>query len=540
MAPAWQEVDHARIEKRCELVLSGATISKRIEEEAFDDSLFTLFHLNFLEISHTCLTSMPPGIARLVNLTRLVLSANQLSMLPPDMGKLRKLKFLDASRNAIEELPVELSNLTELQCLNVSNNKLSSIPDEFSKLSRLIVLNFSHNDIVEFPSFLSGEAKFENMSEVVASNNRIETLPGKLSHTLPSIKLLDVAGNQLKQVPGELGDIGKLKEIQLKENPLSDKRLKKLVEQCHYKQVLEYIKSHGPRDTSAQSHDKSGSAKKGGKKKGPVIASGVQELQNAFEVLQLNTQSPTVIVSDAVQEVRPYIVCCIMRNVYLDRDNRLRKFLALQVAPVVDSHVYPEFKDEQSVTHFSWRMLARAFTYCEATRCCTFQLVPLGKTQQMSGKELYKQMTEEADALRKEKKRSTYPGIYKYLYLLKDKTLYPYLRDQSKLVISFPPMTNSDGTRISEETRDIFAEVTGNNLPFCKKVMDALLGESLQLGLGSEDPVPTDPASVGEGTCLKLQVEKVKVVDKDGNLRVVYPSKTDLVCPGVSVEQRPD
>lgn len=536
MAPSWQEVDHARIEKRCELVLSGASISKRIEEEAFDDSLYTLFHLNFLEISHTCLTSMPPGIARLVNLTRLVLSANQLSMLPPDMGKLRKLKFLDVSRNAVEELPVELSNLTELQSLNVSNNKLSSIPDEFNKLTRLIVLNFSHNDIVEFPSFLSGEAKFENMSEVVASNNRMETLPGKLSHTLPSIKLLDVAGNQLKQVPGELGDIGKLKEIQLKENPLSDKRLKKLVEQCHYKQVLEYIKSHGPRDTSAQSHDKSGSAKKGGKKKGPVIASGVQELQNAFEVLQLNTQSPTVIVSDAVQEVRPYIVCCIMRNVYLDRDNRLRKFLALQ------NKLHDTICGKRSEATIATHDLAKITgnVYYDAIEPDKLKLVPLGKTQQMSGKELYKQMTEEADALRKEKKRSTYPGIYKYLYLLKDKTLYPYLRDQSKLVISFPPMTNSDGTRISEGTRDIFAEVTGNNLPFCKKVMDALLGESLQLGLGSEDPVPTDPASVGEGTCLKLQVEKVKVVDKDGNLRVVYPSKTDLVCPGVSVEQRPD
>ncbi|KAL3244255.1 hypothetical protein MRX96_018879 [Rhipicephalus microplus] len=474
MAPAWQEVDHARTEKRCELVLSGAEVSKRIEEDSFDVSVYTLFHLNFLEVSHTCLPEIPVGIARLVNLTRLVLNANQLSKLPPDLGKLRKLKFLDS--------------------FNVSNNRLTAFPDEFSKLTRLIVFNFSRNKLEEFPSFLAGETRF----------------------------------------PGEIGDISKLKELLLKDNPLSDKRLKKLVEQCHYKQVLEYVKGHGPRDSKGTAQDKSGASKKG-KKKGASAPVDIQEVQNAFEVLQLSSQSPVVIVSDAVQEVRPYIVCCIIRNVYLDRDNRLRKFLTLQNK--LHDTICVKRSEATIATHDLAKITGNV--YYDAIEPDKLKLTPLGRKQEVSGKELYRQMTEEADAMRKEKKRSTYPGIYKYLYLLKDKTLYPFLRDESKLVISFPPMTNSDGTRISEETRNVFAEVTGNNLPFCKKVMDALLAESLQLGLGNEEAL-SEAGSTGDGgaTTHRLQVEKVKVVDKDGNLRVVYPSKTDLVCPGVVVEQR--
>lgn len=534
MAPAWQEVDHARIEKRCELVLSGAEVSKRIEEDSFDVSVYTLFHLNFLEVSHTCLPEIPVGIARLVNLTRLVLNANQLSKLPPDLGKLRKLKFLDVSSNVLEELPVELSDLGELQSFNVSNNRLTAFPDEFSKLTRLIVFNFSRNKLEEFPSFLAGETRFEQLTELVANSNNIETLPGKLSNTLPSLKLLDLAGNSVKQVPGEIGDISKLKELLLKDNPLSDKRLKKLVEQCHYKQVLEYVKGHGPRDSKGTAQDKSGASKKG-KKKGASAPVDIQEVQNAFEVLQLSSQSPVVIVSDAVQEVRPYIVCCIIRNVYLDRDNRLRKFLTLQNK--LHDTICVKRSEATIATHDLAKITGNV--YYDAIEPDKLKLTPLGRKQEVSGKELYRQMTEEADAMRKEKKRSTYPGIYKYLYLLKDKTLYPFLRDESKLVISFPPMTNSDGTRISEETRNVFAEVTGNNLPFCKKVMDALLAESLQLGLGNEEAL-SEAGSTGDdgATTHRLQVEKVKVVDKDGNLRVVYPSKTDLVCPGVVVEQR--
>lgn len=91
--------------------------------------------------------------------------------------------------------------------------------------------------------------------------------------------------------------------------------------------------------------------------------------------------------------------------------------------------------------------------------------------------------------------------------------------------------------QISEATKDVLCEVTGGNLPFCKKVMDALLTESLRLGLGDEEVLHDEGSAEASH---RMVVEKVKIVDREGNLRVVYPSKTDLLCDGISVEQRPE
>lgn len=81
---------------------------------------------------------------------------------------------------------------------------------------------------------------------------------------------MDLCNNKLTDVPGELGDCLKLKEIRLKENKLRDRRLLKLVDQCHYKQVLEYIRSHCQKSSKEQSTEPSNAKgkQKGKKKKG--------------------------------------------------------------------------------------------------------------------------------------------------------------------------------------------------------------------------------------------------------------------------------
>jgi hypothetical protein len=60
----------------------------------------------------------------------------------------------------------------------------------------------------------------------------------------------------------------------------------------------------------------------------------------------------------------------------------------------------------------------------------------------------------------------------------------------------------------------------------CRHVLDALLRETLLLGISASEPQ-------SEGTTLQsaqhtLTVQQVRVVDKEGNLKAVYPSRTDL------------
>lgn len=61
------------------------------------------------------------------------------------------------------------------------------------------------------------------------------------------------------------------------------------------------------------------------------------------------------------------------------------------------------------------------------------------------------------------------------------------------------------------ETKDVFVEVTSSTgIGIARKVADALLKETVLL---FED----------------ITVKQVKVVDTEGNLKSIYPSRTDLI-----------
>lgn len=91
-------------------------------------------------------------------------------------------------------------------------------------------------------------------------------------------------------------------------------------------------------------------------------------------------------------------------------------------------------------------------------------------------------------------------------------------------------------------------EVTSSTgLDICKKILDSLLKESLDMGIGGlvgdgSEFGATDTgadAGGGEGQAgerkFQLTVEQVKVVDQEGSLKVVYPSRTDFMVEGVHV-----
>jgi hypothetical protein len=74
--------------------------------------------------------------------------------------------------------------------------------------------------------------------------------------------------------------------------------------------------------------------------------------------------------------------------------------------------------------------------------------MPLNRKTKVSAAEFYAKLMEEAEAERKAKKRNQLSGIYKYLSLLDGQTKFAYLSDQSGQVISLPPLTNSETTRV--------------------------------------------------------------------------------------------
>lgn len=133
----------------------------------------------------------------------------------------------------------------------------------------------------------------------------------------------------------------------------------------------------------------------------------------------------------------------------------------------------------------------------------------------MSGAELFSKLQTEANNLRKEKKRNAYSGIHKYLYLIEGRPRFPCLLNSEGKVISFPPITNSEVSKIEIGTKTMLIEVTSStSLHCCKVAIEALLKELILL--------------VGKD----LEVTQMKTTDIEGNLKVVYPSKTDLNFEG--------
>lgn len=152
-------------------------------------------------------------------------------------------------------------------------------------------------------------------------------------------QVLDLSNNKLSEIPPELSDCAKLKEINFKGNKLSDKRLEKMVNGCQTKSILDYLrgKGKGRRAEDGADADK-GRRQQLRKKKGKEEEKDEEEELNRMVVRVLNVSDasavPTVRVSAEVKDVRPYLVCCVVRGMNLKAGNSLKRFLVAQVGPL--------------------------------------------------------------------------------------------------------------------------------------------------------------------------------------------------------------
>ncbi|XP_042347252.1 leucine-rich repeat-containing protein 47 [Plectropomus leopardus] len=536
----WPEIEKAATEKRRELVFQGPAVDKRISSNGgLASALYSLTLLNYLEVSQCpSLTEIHEDIQHLTNLQSLILCRNKLASIPDVFGSLKSLKVLDLSVNNLSVLPEGITQLKELNTLNVSCNSLEVLPEGLSQCTKLSTINISKNLITCFPADFYSE-RLDLLSTLVASDNSIEQLSGDV-HKLAALKVLDLSNNKLREIPSDLSDCPKLKDINFKGNKLSDKRLEKMVNGCQTKSILDYLRGKGKaKGEDGGDADGGRKADKGKrqqrKKKEKVAEDEVEDLNKmVVRVLHISDTStaPKVTVSAEVKDVRPYLVCCVVRGMNLKPGNALKRFLMAQ------TKLHDELCGKRTTATIATHdvQLLKAPLIYDVKPPTQLKVVPLGR-KEMTAVELIRHLQLEADELRKQKKRQNVTGLHKYLQLLQGKTMYPCLVDAEGHVISFPPITNSEKTKIKKTTKELFLEVTSAvSLQTCKDVMDALIVKMAELnkftaehreeaGSDGEGDGPQEPA--GEISS-ELIVQQVRTVDQDGNLKVVYPSKTDL------------
>ncbi|MBL8168409.1 MAG: leucine-rich repeat domain-containing protein [Acidobacteria bacterium] len=170
-----------------------------------------------LDLSNNQLTSLPPEIIKLTNLTSLDLSNNQLTSLPPEITELSNLTSLDLGGNRLMSVPTKVTELTNLRHLDLGENQLTYVPLEITELTKLTRLILSGNQLTSVPL---GISKLTKLTRLDLIGNQLTSVPPEITE-LPNLTNLELSGNQLTSLPPEITELTNLTTLVLSGNLLT-------------------------------------------------------------------------------------------------------------------------------------------------------------------------------------------------------------------------------------------------------------------------------------------------------------------------------
>lgn len=148
-----------------------------------------------------------------------------------------------------------------------------------------------------------------------------------------------------------------------------------------------------------------------------------------------------MVIEDSVLDVRPYMVCGVVKNLRFDSPG-IESLMLLQ------EHLHRGLGRNRRNVSVGVHDLAKVkppFRYLAVDP--GFSFVPLDYEEEMSMREILEK----------------HPKGIDYRYILEGKARYPLILDSDGNVLSFPPIINAELTRVTESTRDLFIDVTGLN-----------------------------------------------------------------------------
>lgn len=165
----------------------------------------------------------------------------------------------------------------------------------------------------------------------------------------------------------------------------------------------------------------------------------------------------TITVKKECERVRPYVSGAILRNIkfdqarydsFIDLQDKLHQNLARQRTLVsVGTHDFDKMKGPM--------------TY-EALPPKDINFIPLNQTKKMNGEELMAFYDKDKH-------------LGRYLHIIRDSPVYPVILDADRNVCSLPPIINSDLTKISLDTKNVFLEATATDKTKLEIVVNVLV-----------------------------------------------------------------
>lgn len=212
--------------KASELRKGARMISMRFfEDEEFPLEVLQFENLEFLHLRGGKMQSVPPEITRLSGLEDLYLEDVELTRLPRELKELKALRRLDLPGNQLggpnSNLEV-LSEMKNLEILLLSYNELPCLPRGIlPNLKKLSSLTLNGNELSQEGLFtiLEELSELPDVSELFLRRCEIDNFPQTIKGFSGLIKM-DLAENQLDELPVWLGELASLKWIDLSGNPV--------------------------------------------------------------------------------------------------------------------------------------------------------------------------------------------------------------------------------------------------------------------------------------------------------------------------------
>ena len=189
---------------------------------------------------------------------------------------------------------------------------------------------------------------------------------------------------------------------------------------------------------------------------------GYYEIELGLPQYEITPGEIVLNVDPSVKKVRPYIVCAVIRNIDLDED---------EVATLMNIQEHLHWavgRDRKKVAIgvHDFDKVVPPYRYT-AVKPESVSFTPLhGDGYPMNLEEIL---------LLHEK------GI-EYAHILEEKEVYPIIFDKNKEVLSFPPIINGELTTVTEQTQNLFLDLTGTNFNAVNLALNILVTTLADMG----------------------------------------------------------
>lgn len=189
------------------------------------------------------------------------------------------------------------------------------------------------------------------------------------------------------------------------------------------------------------------------------IASALRVFLGKDEPPVYKTVSPTLtmVAKPQVTEVREHVVCAVLRGVAFTPE-RFARFIDLQ------TKLHKNICRERTLVSIGTHDLSTIhapFSY-EARAPTDINFVALDQKAETDANALF--------ALLREQNSSVKP----YLEIIEGKPTYPVIYDSNGVVLSLPPIINSEHSKLRQHTKDVFIEVTATDFTKANIVLNTL------------------------------------------------------------------